>query len=105
MLHSSGVSAQCVKDFLEVSDKVSTVIVSLVLHICLPFSPLLFQCEEELKEMYGGVVFPMPPDDTLTALVTTDLMDLSNSAVVQMEPEYLDVSRSDVDQGPLVKVS
>lgn len=54
--------------------------------------------------MYGGEVFPTPPDDTLTAFVTTDLMELDNAAVVQMEPEYGGVSRSDVNQGPLVKV-
>ena len=53
--------------------------------------------------MYGGVVFPVPPSDTLTGFVTNDLMEI-NAAVVQMEPEYLNISRSDVDQGPLIKV-
>lgn len=58
--------------------------------------------------MYGGQEHPEPPLDTLGALVA-DLMELDNSVVIQTGPEegpeFESVSREDVDQGPLVKVS
>ena len=58
-----------------------------------------------LRELFGGEVHPRPPADTLTSFVATVLMELSDAAVIQMEPEYFDTPRSDVGQGPLIKVS
>ena len=60
------------------------------------------QCEDNLKEMFGGAAYPMEPDDTLDTLAV-DLMDLDNAVVVQ-NSELDSVDRDDVDQGPLVKV-
>lgn len=74
--------ADCVQYFLEIKDK----------------------CEEDLKDTFGGDVFPRPPRDTLTNLAV-ELMDLDNAAVIQAEPEFYGVSREDVNQGPLVKLT
>lgn len=54
--------------------------------------------------MFGGSDYPLPADNTLTALAV-ELMDLDNAVVIQEEPNYDGFGREDVDQGPLVKVS
>lgn len=74
--------SDCIQDFLEIPEK----------------------CELDLKDMFGGYEYPQPPDDSLTNLAA-ELMELDNGVVIQTEPNFEGMSREDVDQGPLVKLT
>lgn len=59
--------------------------------------------EEILRQRYGGVSFPIPPDDTLRGLIVDDLLEAMSPAIVA-NPELTVVNRRDVGQGDLAKL-
>lgn len=56
-----------------------------------------------LSQEFGAAYFPVPPQDTLTDLVVTDLLEAPASVVSDVNLERID--RTDVGQAPLAKVS
>ena len=55
-----------------------------------------------LMERYGGDVIPEPPPDT-TESIFTRLMEVNADVIA--DPMYNIVDRTDVNQGPLLKVN
>lgn len=68
----------------------------------LEFLSLPVKTTSSLRETYGGFPIPIPPDDTITALVAGLLeVDANVLTVVNLEI----VPRTDVGQGPLARIT
>lgn len=68
------------------------------------------QLLSDLLPLYGGAAFPIPNDDTLQSLIIDDLLGIdsdidASSLAIVADPELTVVSRADVGQGPLARVS
>lgn len=94
--------SDCFLEFLSLPVKVCKILAHLLYELIPNHLSNVLQTTSSLRETYGGFPIPIPPDDTITALVAGLLeVDANVLTVVNLEI----VPRTDVGQGPLARVS